>query len=249
LKLYILSDLHVEFGNFTIPDIGADVLVLAGDTHVGMRGLHWLLDQDVKIPVIYVLGNHEFYRDEFPGLIDNMKREAEGTNVCILENESVQINGFRFFGCTLWTDMALLGDPTVAMTAAAIRMNDYSLIRNSRTSGRLSPADTVAWYKKSVEKLCRFLEAGDSERSVVVTHSCPSIRSIPARFRGDALSPAFASNMEPLIQKYKPRLWVHGHTHVSFDYKIRKTRIVCNPRGYVPKALNQKFEIEKVVEL
>jgi hypothetical protein len=27
-------------------------------------------------------------------------------------------------------------------------------------------------------------------------------------------------------------LWVHGHTHSSFDYKLGKTRIICNPRGY-----------------
>jgi hypothetical protein len=27
-------------------------------------------------------------------------------------------------------------------------------------------------------------------------------------------------------------LWVHGHTHSSFDYLLNGTRVVCNPRGY-----------------
>jgi hypothetical protein len=30
-----------------------------------------------------------------------------------------------------------------------------------------------------------------------------------------------------------PVLWVHGHTHQPFDYRVRSCRIVCNPRGYV----------------
>ena len=27
-------------------------------------------------------------------------------------------------------------------------------------------------------------------------------------------------------------LWIHGHTHTAFDYDVRGTRVVCNPRGY-----------------
>ena len=27
-------------------------------------------------------------------------------------------------------------------------------------------------------------------------------------------------------------VWIHGHTHTSFDYRIQGTRVVCNPRGY-----------------
>jgi hypothetical protein len=72
MNLHVLSDLHVEFGDFTVPDVGADLIVLAGDTHVGMRGLRWVIDQDLTVPALYVLGNHEFYRDKFPGLIDKM---------------------------------------------------------------------------------------------------------------------------------------------------------------------------------
>jgi len=29
------------------------------------------------------------------------------------------------------------------------------------------------------------------------------------------------------------KLWIHGHTHESFDYMVGDTRIVCNPRGYI----------------
>ena len=249
MKLHILSDLHVEFGDFAIPDAGADIVVLAGDTHVGTRGVRWILDQEIGVPVIYVLGNHEFYRNRFPGLIDALKREAQGTNVVVLENEVFECGGVRFFGCTLWSDMALLGDARVAAAAAAGGMNDYHQIRSSHSDRKLTPEETVAWHRDSVDKLVEFLASGDPERSVVVTHSCPSIRSIPERWQDHRLAPAFASNMEDIILNYQPELWVHGHTHDSFDYRIGRTRIICNPRGYVPKADNPEFEEGMVIHI
>jgi hypothetical protein len=37
-------------------------------------------------------------------------KEYKGTNFRFLENDSVEIGGYRFFGCTLWSDMELLND-------------------------------------------------------------------------------------------------------------------------------------------
>ena len=64
----------------------------------------------IKVPVTYVLGNHEFYRDKFPGLIDKLKQEADGTDVHVLENKVFESGRFNIFGYTLWSDMELLGD-------------------------------------------------------------------------------------------------------------------------------------------
>ena len=241
MKIHILCDLHVEFGDFVPPVVGADVVVLAGDIHVKNHGLQWIFDQNFEVPVLYVLGNHEFYREIFPGLIDQLKVEAEGTNVRILENDAVEIGGYRFFGCTFWSDMALLNDQHNSSTAAAKIMNDYRLIHLSKTSRQLAPSDTKAWHTKSVRKLTEFFKAGEPQRSIVVTHHAPSIQSIVERYRVHPVSAAFASNMDDFIREHQPPLWIHGHTHESFDYRIGKTRIVCNPRGYASKAENKEF--------
>jgi Icc-related predicted phosphoesterase len=249
VKLHILSDLHVEFGDFVIPAVGADLVVLAGDTHVGVRGVRWVRDQSLAVPVIYVAGNHEFYGHDFPGLIDALRREAENTNVTVLENDVLERGDFRFFGGTLWSAMDLFGDARAAAAVAAKGMNDYHRIRSSHNGRRLRPEETVAWHRQSVRELVDFLESGDPARSVVVTHGCPSIRSIPARYQDHPLVPAFAADMERIILDYQPRLWIHGHTHDSFDYYIGTTRIICNPRGYVPDADNPEFEAGMVVQL
>ncbi len=44
------------------------------------------------------------------------------------------------------------------------------------------------------------------------------------------------------------KLWVHGHIHKQSDYKIKDTRIICNPRGY-PDEPNPHFDPSLVVEI
>ena len=84
-----------------IPVTDADVVVLAGDIHLGREGRIWARNQFFAKPVIYVLGNHEFYRHSLPELTETLKRETEGSNIHLLENGAVEINGYTFLGCTL----------------------------------------------------------------------------------------------------------------------------------------------------
>jgi len=85
--------------------------------------------------------------------------------------------------------------------------------------------------------------------TVVVTHHAPSIQSIVDRYRADPVSAAFASNMDDFILEHQPRLWIHGHTHESFDYEIGKNRVVCNPRGYASTEENKGFRPDYTLEV
>ena len=93
MRLHILSDLHLEFEPFTPPAVEADAVILAGDVSTGRNGLKWALKSFPDRPVIYVLGNHEFYGQKLQKLIKELQEMAQGTNVHLLENESCTHRG------------------------------------------------------------------------------------------------------------------------------------------------------------
>lgn len=101
MRLHILSDLHLEFKTLKIPTTAADVVILAGDVHVGNQGLDWIKRNFPHQPVVYVLGNHEYYRHALPELTETLRRETKGTNIHVLENSSCEYNGFTILGCCL----------------------------------------------------------------------------------------------------------------------------------------------------
>ena len=109
MRIHILSDLHLEFAPFQPSEVDADVIVLAGDIHTGKNGIKWILKTIPDRPVIYSLGNHEFYGQKIPKLIDEIKEVAQGTNVHVLENESVEIGNVVFLGATLLHAVIFMG--------------------------------------------------------------------------------------------------------------------------------------------
>ena len=63
----------------------------------------------------------------------------------------------------------------------------------------------------------------------MLTHFSPSFSSIADCYQKDYLSGYFASNLDSLMGF--EGIWVHGHTHTSFDYQKGDTRVLCNPVG------------------
>ena len=95
MRLHILSDLHLEFEPFTPPHVEVEAVILAGDVSTGRNGLKWALKTFPDRPVIYVLGNHEFYGQKLQKLIKELQELADGTNIHLLENGSCSIgDGF-----------------------------------------------------------------------------------------------------------------------------------------------------------
>jgi len=248
MRLHILSDLHLEFAPLEVPRVSADVVVVAGDVHKGHKGLECLRKAFPATPVVYVLGNHEYYGYALPSLTDELRASATGTNVHLLENQALELGGVTFLGATLWTDFALDGNPKNGGFIAEKCMNDFRLIRTSPGGRTLRAADMRGLYADSVEWLQQQLAARRGQRIVVVTHHLPSARSIAPRFSGDPLNPAFASNLDDLVATSGAVLWVHGHSHVAADYTLGQTRVLANPRGY-PHETTSGFNPELVVEI
>lgn len=60
MKLYISSDLHIEFEAFHPPAFDADIVILAGDIHVKDKGFAWAKETFSDKPVLSMVRTVEF---------------------------------------------------------------------------------------------------------------------------------------------------------------------------------------------
>ncbi len=240
MRLRIYSDLHLESSSFDPPEVAADVGVLAGDIAEGTAGLAWARAA-FDLPIIYVMGNHELYGQRLPDALDEFSSEARRLGIHLLENGEARINGVRFLGTTLWTDLRIRGylraesptneDEHIALSDAERLMNDYRFIcfgpKRKKGRDRLRPTQTLAMHRASQAWLHRSLADPFDGRTVVVTHHVPHLLSVPRR---DRYTPYYASHLPELVRA-PVDLWIHGHYHTSRNYLVGTTRVVANPRG------------------
>jgi 3',5'-cyclic AMP phosphodiesterase CpdA len=251
MRIRVLSDLHLEFQRWAPPAAPADVVVLAGDIHAGAEGFRWARDHFPDGEIVYVPGNHEYYGAVMSDMQALMRREAQRFGIHLLDPGAVEIAGVRFLGATLWTDFELDGrdDASIAraMAIAQTAMSDYHVIR-ARHGGALSPDETCELHHRHVDWLAGALARPHDDPTVVVTHHLPHPDSIHEKYRGDPLNACFASDLSTLVRT-PVSLWIHGHTHESTDYVVNGTRVVCNPRGYLPDEPNPRFDPALVIHV
>jgi predicted phosphodiesterase len=246
MKIAFADDLHLEFGDLDLRNTEqADVLVLAGDICVARAFRPGTENHDrqnriykaffdtiaQEFPhIIYVLGNHEHYGNDWKYTERNMKDRLVGyKNIHLLEKEVVEIDGIPFLGTTLWTDLNKR-DPNT-MWKIPNMMNDFRLIKQDG-----SPITPQAWCDE--HDLCiNFLKDKVAEiegNVVVVTHFTPSYMSCHPKYaESGAMNAGYHTELHDFIyDNPKIKVWAHGHTHDPFDYMINQTRVICNPRGY-----------------
>ena len=252
MKVQIFSDLHADVAQrrqITIaPEV--DAVVVAGDVCEGAeRGFMRLRSiVPMQIPIIAVLGNHEFYRRCWSEELALARTAAPLYGIHLLENGVATVGGVRFVGCSLWTDYALFGDPARAMLVAADGLNDHRKIKWSKQPwSRFRPQEAWRLHQQSRAFIEATLAVPFDGATVVVTHHAPHPGSAHSRYRSDLLTAAYVSDLTPVIEVGRPDLWVHGHVHESFDYRAGDTRVICNPHGY--GAENRSFDPALVVEV
>jgi Icc-related predicted phosphoesterase len=254
MKIQIFSDLHADVAPIkaivVVPSI--DLVVVAGDTCEGVLHAFDYLRQFVPlhIPILMVLGNHEYYRRFVPDELAKARSHAGAFNIHLLENDTVMLGGVRFVGATLWTDYRVFGDTNQAavMNACAAAMNDHRLIGWQKKPWlRFRPQEAALLHHQSQTYLAEVLATPFAGPTVVISHHAVHWGSIAPKFRSDPLTAAFLSDQSALIEAHQPALWVHGHVHNSSDYRVGRTRIVCNPHGYGDE--NPAFDGALVVEI
>jgi len=240
MKLQILSDLHFEFYEdggkevlSTLDPSNVDVLVLAGDLATIKFHDSVLNTLAERFPeVIFILGNHDYYgsspKEVHKALVEIC---AKRKNLHWLHNTSVVLHGQRFVGTPLWFQE----DP---MNPVYQRfLNDFRQIRGFQE-----------WVYEENKKAMEFLHKEVTPKDIVITHHVPSLSGVHERFLKEPLNRFFVCNMEKLIQKQNPRMWIFGHTHECKIFSLGGTSLVCNPRGYMHEA-HENFDPKMVFEI
>lgn len=234
ISIQIASDLHIEYKNDSVPNPlefitpSAEVLLLCGD--IGSFYKIEQLTEFLKIlcsyfqVVLYVPGNHEWYTVngyETLGLEileERMyKLERSITNLTILNQTSVIIQGICFAGCTLWSR------PERKIPSFIVRIPDL------RTKEYQDRHEDDLIYLKKMMIFCQ----KNNYKLVVATHYPPSkkvLEGICAKKKKYEF--LYATDLEYLLDKTFVQTWICGHVHKNFDFiSVGGCRVVGNQKG------------------
>lgn len=258
MKLQLLSDLHLETESFDPqPAPSAELLVLAGDIDASWAGFgrfaHW------PVPVLFVAGNHEFDGRELDDAWPALRLEARRLGWTLLERQSTVLTDpsgcrVRFVGTTRWCDFDLFGPArqASAMKAAAYFMRLMGATRHAAPFDVDAVRDEAlacrAWLASELQRPAH----GAWDRTVVVTHFAPSLRSADPRYGTQPGTASFCNADDDLLPHAD--LWLHGHLHCRHDYLVERaqgapTRVVCQARGLQAKGETSGYDPGKLIEI
>lgn len=254
-----LSDLHNEVQPFTLNPLPTDkdtILSLAGDIYSPKKLMPWLHEVAERFKhVVVVLGNHDYWK----GSYDRVRQEIELyihtheiKNVHVLFDRAVVLEGYLFFGGTMWTDFNRR-DPMTMLRAPDV-MKDYKKIRTNNYGRRLTVQfllERHEWYKTRLRETLADPQYADLP-IVVLSHHAPCYLSLdPCYSHNHNDNGYYYANMHDLIlDNPRIRLWQHGHIHYRSYYDLGDTQILCNPSGYIKYGERvELFDPELVLDL
>ncbi|MCW3789610.1 metallophosphoesterase [Plebeiibacterium sediminum] len=240
------SDLHLEFIQNSLylhknpmNSVG-DILVLAGDiTYWGKKHFkHSFFDYISKRfkAVYYVPGNHEFYTGKDLRIIDKPVFESIRENIWMVNNTSIAIEGVEFFFSTLWSNIP--NDKSLYIE------NNVSDFYKIKYHGKDLNTDIFnELHERSIAFLQQSIVNSKASKKVIVTHHVPSQLCNPEKYKTSIISPAFVTELHPLIHDLDVDYWIYGHHHDNMPEKeINGTNLVTNQLGYVHLGEHHEFK-------
>ncbi len=274
-----MNDLHLDFDiaknclPWTPPELDTDhltALVLAGDIwharkYLSYADKSWLAELSRRFRyVIFVLGNHDYWGSTLnhePEKVNAEIKEQNLTNVFLIQDNHVDIEGVRFVGGTLWTDFNKQ-DPITKMSWKNVMIPDSKKIRKKIFYSNPSRENNFVYYQitaddlfNSHQKTKKYIfdnvkKDQSIRKMVVVTHMAPSALSIDEAYKASVIDNGYYySEFGNEIADSEIDFWFHGHTHSAKDYFINNTRVINNARGYVGYERNNNFDDKKLIKL
>jgi DNA repair exonuclease SbcCD nuclease subunit len=235
-----------------LPHEDNTVLSLAGDIYDRKRIMLWVQQFCHRFKaVIIVLGNHDYWNGSYDLVANSLKQyiiDHKLTNVHILANDSITIDGVLYFGGTMWTN--LNGGQVLEYVNVVRNYNDFNYIRTKNYAHRWSLLNVLTEHNEFISRLKQTLVNIENDIPVVViSHHAPTHFSVCSKYSADTPenqrhNSLYISDLDDLIRQYPCiKLWHHGHIHEKKMYKwVNGINVICNPRGYGPEDFVDQFD-------
>ena len=258
MKLQLLSDLHLETETADPePAPGAELLVLAGDIDSTWAGYERYAGWPV--PVLVIAGNHEFDGRDFDAALAGLRELCARLGFTFLERETHHVTAadgrrVRILGSTRWSDFDLYGPQRRerAERAAAYFLRLMGSTRGGRPFDAAAVREEALACRGWLERELSTAAQGRWDRTLVVTHFAPSLRSADPRYGTQPGTASFCNADDDLIPRAD--VWLHGHLHCRHDYLVGRagrapTRVVCNARGLTGKGEDEGWQPQRLIAI
>lgn len=255
MKFQLLSDLHLETETFDLePAPGAELLVLAGDIDSTWQGLSRF--KGWPVPVVLVPGNHEFDGRDIDQALPALREQAAAADIRVLYRDTwvtpdTEGRRVRLVGTTRWSDFDLFGPGNRERAMRAGRY--FANVMRAQRQGQPFDAPAV----RSEGLVCRaFLEQalrqpsqGQWDKTLVITHFAPSLRSADPRYGAAPGTASFCNADDDLLPLADA--WLHGHLHCRHHYQVpraggRLCPVICQARGLAHKGEHEGLDPQRV---
>lgn len=239
MKIYYISDIHLEFLNkYKIKNIlkyfdiisKEDILILNGDIcniRYQLEDLIIYFKNKVN-KIIYVSGNHEYYGLSLKAtnsFFESMSLKYD--HFIFLNNSTVEINNLLFAGSTGWSNV-----DTVNITG----INDFKYITNFKKQ------DCIDEYYKAYDFFKSIESKKDYKYTIFITHFLPSSALIAEEYKFSKLNDYFSNGLYDKNINLSPDYWIYGHDHnKQFDKLINDTLFLTNQGDYGNIILRLKY--------
>lgn len=239
MKILVLADLHLDeiSDKAVLRRLGeeialagqeADTLIVAGDlteqaAHRWPKAITWLGAHYPSEKTVIIPGNHDYYGGNLDTLDADLDRTCREAGCAFGPCRRIELGDTRILMTTLWTDLRLFeaeGEAAVEDLLWSARMMPdygYGAILIGDPERELQPEDTVAVHERQKSWLISELAKPWPGKTVVITHHAPSAAVSGAM---SPLSPCFTSDLDDLIDRYRPDAWIFGHTHRPAELRM-----------------------------
>jgi len=249
-NILLASDFHIKHSihemKEIVSDVNRDIAIFLGDlskTYDTTRFEEFIRHHLQFSDIIFVLGNHEYFSDNFHEAPNKVRRlfdvinKTTPHNAYVLENDTFIMNDIRFIGTTLWSNLDLTNTDV-----------SDSMVRRCGKYG-VKPEDILEIHNRSSEYIRDTLAQPVDYKTIVLSHHAPSVKSIASKFANSPTNSMYASSMDDMIVKYQPEYWLHAHIHESVDYFIDKTHILSNTYGYSKIEHNTGYNSKFIIKV